>query len=338
MGTEPRTQVFISYSHKDKRWLDDLLTHLKPYLRACPITAWSDKQIQPGSKWFEEIKSALAATKVAVLLVTPHFLASDFIHEHELLPLLKEAEREGVTILWIHIRASSYQQSPLRHYQAVIETDVPLAQMKAERDAAWVRICKEIERAAKSSVGPRQPRGPRTAGREPSTLRVVGGAPAPSERGKWRPLDRLIRNGRLRDSVLAPIVRDILTRQADIEKERDVEWSILATAILASEEYFVRVRPSAGTRDWQRDFATVAAPTLVAVAHSFRPSPDSQTAIKQLCDAFANRLRVRLGWPTNPDEYNDLLNSIYRACKRATELESDDVLLELKGLPVIGPE
>jgi len=36
----PRDQVFISYSHKDQRWLDDLLIRLKPYLRSGAITPW----------------------------------------------------------------------------------------------------------------------------------------------------------------------------------------------------------------------------------------------------------------------------------------------------------
>jgi len=65
-----RDQVFISYSHQDKRFLEDLLTHLKPYLRKCTITAWSDQQIEPGSKWFGEIQAALAKTSVAVMLVS----------------------------------------------------------------------------------------------------------------------------------------------------------------------------------------------------------------------------------------------------------------------------
>ncbi|MBN2456574.1 MAG: toll/interleukin-1 receptor domain-containing protein [Sedimentisphaerales bacterium] len=140
-------QVFICYSRKDKRRLDDLQTHLKPYVRNGTVTAWSDQQISPGSKWLQEIKEALACTKVAVLLVTPDFLASDFIHENELCPILKEAEKGKVTIIWIPIRSCAYKETPLKDYQAAVEPDKPLANMKAERDNAWVNICEKIKKA-----------------------------------------------------------------------------------------------------------------------------------------------------------------------------------------------
>ena len=140
-------QVFICYSHKDKRWLDDLQDHLKPYVRNGSVTSWSDKQIAPGSKWFSEIKRALACTKVAVLLVTPKFLASDFIHEHELTPLLKEAEKGDVRIIWIPVIACSYKETPLKDYEAAIDPEKPLANMRASRDETWVEICKEIKKA-----------------------------------------------------------------------------------------------------------------------------------------------------------------------------------------------
>jgi hypothetical protein len=142
------SQVFISYSHKDTRWRDDLMTHLKPYLREGTISAWSDKKLKPGSKWFDEINATLADAKVAVLLVTHHFLASEFIHEHELGPLLKKAQQGGVKILWIPVRASSYQKTSLKDLHAVIDPAKPLANMKAERDKAWVNICEEIEKAS----------------------------------------------------------------------------------------------------------------------------------------------------------------------------------------------
>jgi internalin A len=55
-------------------------------------------------------------------LVTPDFIASDFIHQYELGPVLKEAEQSGVRILWVPVRDSSYKKTPLMNYQAVIKS------------------------------------------------------------------------------------------------------------------------------------------------------------------------------------------------------------------------
>ncbi|MGA2322858.1 MAG: TIR domain-containing protein [Sedimentisphaerales bacterium] len=145
-----RNQVFICYSHKDKRWLNDLQTHLKPYVRNRLVTVWSDKKIVPGSKSLPEIEAALASAKVAALLVTPDFLASDFINDKELGPLLKKAKKGKVKIIWILVRACSYKETPLKDYQAAVNLDKPLANMKkADRDKAWVKICEEIDKAVK---------------------------------------------------------------------------------------------------------------------------------------------------------------------------------------------
>jgi len=146
-------QVFISYSHKDKKFLNDLLTHLKPYVRSSSVTAWSDKQIAPGSKWLDEIKAAIERTKVAILLVTKDFLASDFIHEFELGPLLKGAAESRVKILWVLVRACSYKETAIKDLQALVAPPAkPLAEMKAERDRAWVSICEGIKSAVNEPV------------------------------------------------------------------------------------------------------------------------------------------------------------------------------------------
>jgi TIR domain len=142
--------VFISYSHRDKKLMEELLTHLKPYVRSGSVTPWSDKQIAPGLKWLAEIQTARDKSSVAVLLVSPDFLASDFIHDHEVGPFLKRAEEGGFKILWVQIRASSYKETPLESFQAVVSPPAkPLAEMRtrAERDQAWVQLCEEVKRA-----------------------------------------------------------------------------------------------------------------------------------------------------------------------------------------------
>ena len=142
-----RDRVFISYSHEDYQYFKELQTQLKPYLRAGVITAWTDQQIAPGSQWFDEIKDTLDKTAAAV--PSPAFLASDFIHEHELGPLLKEAEAGGVKILWVLIRDCSDEETPLIKYQAVAPVNKAFALMsEAERDTAWKKVCQRIKEAA----------------------------------------------------------------------------------------------------------------------------------------------------------------------------------------------
>jgi hypothetical protein len=144
-----RNQVFISYSHKDKTWLEQLQIHLKPMIRKKTLQVWDDTQIKSGDIWREKIKNALAAAKVAILMVSPNFLASDFIAENELPPLLDAAETEGLTIIWIPLSYSLYEETEIEKYQAAHPPDEPLGGLSStEQDKAWVDICKKIKAAA----------------------------------------------------------------------------------------------------------------------------------------------------------------------------------------------
>jgi 8-oxo-dGTP pyrophosphatase MutT (NUDIX family) len=140
-----RNLVFISYSHQDKKWLDQLLISLKPGIQQDLLELWDDTKIQPGANWEDEIEGALAAAKVAVLLVSPHFLASDYIVRKEIPALLKAAEKEGLTVLWIAVSDSCWGSTSIAEYQAAHDPSRPLNSLSpAKRDRAWRQICEKI--------------------------------------------------------------------------------------------------------------------------------------------------------------------------------------------------
>jgi internalin A len=143
-----RNHVFISYSHLDWEWLDRLQTMLKPLVHSKAISLWVDTDIKAGERWREEIKQSIALATVAVLLISPNFLASDFIVEHELPPLLDAAERDGLTILWVPVSDSMYKETEIADYQAASEPSEPLDSLTpAEANRVMVRICEQIKDA-----------------------------------------------------------------------------------------------------------------------------------------------------------------------------------------------
>ena len=142
-----RSQIFISYSHQDSEWLNQLQVFLKPLERSGTVVPWDDTKIRAGQKWNDEIKAALDAAKVAVLLVSADFLASDFIANDELPSLLEAANKEGTLILSVIISPCILPPN-ISQFQTVNDPRKPLVDLsKGDRDRVWVKLVESIEKA-----------------------------------------------------------------------------------------------------------------------------------------------------------------------------------------------
>jgi hypothetical protein len=128
-----RKGVFISYSHRDKRWFDTIYRSFIPVLRKEEVHPWSDREIERGGNWHNAITSALDEARAAVLLVTPNFLASDYVVKEELPRILANCRRRALIVFWIAVSASAYRATPLRKLQAANSPEEPLDMLRAGR-------------------------------------------------------------------------------------------------------------------------------------------------------------------------------------------------------------
>jgi hypothetical protein len=152
MSQNKRTKIFISYSHKDSKWLQRLQIHLKPLGQLHDITPWDDTLIKPGENWREMIKRALEEAKVAILLISADFLASDFINSDELPPILSAAVSEGLVVFPIVISSSRFfETKSLSQFQSVNSPSQPVNMMpKAKQESLFLKVSRDIEKVLES--------------------------------------------------------------------------------------------------------------------------------------------------------------------------------------------
>jgi hypothetical protein len=141
---EEKKPLFISYSRKDRKWKETLLTWLADIDREL-ITIWHDGKIEPGTTWNGEINDAMRSAKAAVLLVTQDFLASDYVSKVEMPTLIELMQDDRLTILWIAVKRSRYKSTPLADIEALNDPQKPLFALRGDyRDSAFEKISAKI--------------------------------------------------------------------------------------------------------------------------------------------------------------------------------------------------
>ena len=98
-----RDSIFVCYSQKNMDIHDAVAEMLKGLGHQAPIQSWSDQALEGGQRWQQEIDQAIERTKVAILLVSRKFMASDFIQEYELPRFLELEQAEKLEIIPVFI-------------------------------------------------------------------------------------------------------------------------------------------------------------------------------------------------------------------------------------------
>ena len=96
-------KLFLSWAHADHALKEDLVSRLTPRLKTVKkhdFARWEDSHILAGVEWSEEIDSRFDESDYVIQLVSPAFLASDFIRDHEI-PGLGKTPRKPILPLML---------------------------------------------------------------------------------------------------------------------------------------------------------------------------------------------------------------------------------------------
>lgn len=146
-------KVFISYSHKDEKLKNELLEHLALLKRLGVIAQWHDRKIPPGSHFSQEIDIHLESAQIILLLVSAHFLASDYCYEKEMERALQKHKLGQAHVIPIFLRPCDWNGAPFGKLQGLPLDAKPVSKW-SNRDQAFEAITKGIRIIAESSRPP----------------------------------------------------------------------------------------------------------------------------------------------------------------------------------------
>jgi hypothetical protein len=241
-------RIFCSYAHEDEEHLNDLQDWLRGLQRQGLIEWWHDRGISPGWEWEEAIDKNLRTADIILLLVTPDFMASDYVFEKEIRRAIERHERGEARVIPIIVRPALWKGTVLDRLQALPKDARPVTRWP-DRDEAWLDVAQGIRKAVEELLAERQQR----AARKEQYRRAVEEA--------WDD-NRVTEAEAERLGALASELSLSTDTTADIEREvmGDTKETILGRQEQASrekerqdrlDELYARARRSHQNREWQ---------------------------------------------------------------------------------------
>ena len=138
-------KIFISYSKEDFSYLKELNAHLSPLKRNGKITAWYDREIDPGDEWDEHIMTELQTADIILFLVSADFINTEYIWEKEITLAMERHEKKEARVIPVIIRSCQWDKMPFSKLNGLPTKGKPVKSYD-DRDEAWLEVVKGIER------------------------------------------------------------------------------------------------------------------------------------------------------------------------------------------------
>ena len=150
-----KVRYFVSYAHRNSDLTENLINRLDDVLapsKRYQYSRWQDTDLIVGEDWKHQIQEAIDACDFGLLLISPAFLASNFITKTEL-PRFVSVEKAAVPVMLQPVDFDRHDLKGLQDKQifrfAPKGSNSPKAYAEckgARRDAFVLELFRQIER------------------------------------------------------------------------------------------------------------------------------------------------------------------------------------------------
>jgi hypothetical protein len=137
-------KLFLSHSHSDEKFIQELRKELKLMERNHLIRLWSDHALSIGERWEARILRELNDADIIVSQLSRDFLASDFCVLRELETAIQRKQRGEAELFAYVLEACGWKEVPKLAEFQILPT--PLPDRKNARAIYWRTVAEELQR------------------------------------------------------------------------------------------------------------------------------------------------------------------------------------------------
>jgi len=144
-------KIFYCYASEDKALRDDLEMHLSSLKYQKQITHWYDGEIRPGTERQPEIDIHLNTAHIILLLVSPHFMASEHHYNIEMEQAIKRHNLGKTCAIPVILRPVIWEDASFSKLQVLPRNGIPITRWRDRDEALW-EVAKGIREVVKEML------------------------------------------------------------------------------------------------------------------------------------------------------------------------------------------
>lgn len=143
-------KLFISYSSRNSDYVSRFVTHLEVLRAKGEIESWYDRMITPGTRWDDSIRREMASSDAVIFLLSPEFLATEYIMNVEVPNAMKMFSEKIVTLFPIQLKTCYWEETDLANLQQTGNAKETWKNIitieKYDNDAQWIESIKALKK------------------------------------------------------------------------------------------------------------------------------------------------------------------------------------------------